>query len=201
MILGDVSTLFDFENWGVLDWIAQAIGLLALFFFSFSFLQKSRKGILAFQLCGSACWVANMILINAVAGAVLNAISVIRAAIFLVGEKKSWANHWSWAPILSVAYAAGGVFSYFTGDGWTAILPSVALIIATFSFIIHDPFKIRLINFFCCPIWLTYQILHGNISGILNEIISMIVVLIGIISIDLIGRKRANAEAAENLDN
>ncbi|GEM_PF-387316 len=201
MNLASLQELFDISSWGPLQWVSQIVGVIALFFLSFSFLQKTRKGILIFQLCGSACWLVNMLLINAVAGAILNVISVIRAVIFLFGEKKDWARHWSWAPILSFAYLGAGILSYFMGDGWTAALPCAALIIATFSFVIKDPFKIRIINFFCCPLWLMYSVLHGNPLGIMNEIVSMTFVLVGIITIDIIGRRRARSETANIEDN
>lgn len=201
MIFVSLQEAFDISSWGPLEWASQAIGLVALFFLSFSFLQKSRKGILIFQLCGASSWCINMLLLNAVAGVVLNVISVTRAIIFLFGEKSDWARHWCWAPILSFAYFAAGVLSYFMGDGWTAALPCFALILSTFSFVITDPFKIRLINLFCCPFWFVYQLIHGNPTGMMNEIICITSVIIGIISIDVIAKRKNKSHIEEKLDN
>ena len=63
--------------------IAQAVGIIAMLFNIFSYQQKSAKRIIALQFFGASFFVLNYLMLGAYIAAILNAVGVIRAFLFL----------------------------------------------------------------------------------------------------------------------
>lgn len=66
--------------------VAQAIGIVAMFFNILSYQQKSAKRIIACQLFGAVLFAINFSMLGAYIGAILNVIAMIRAILFLKRE-------------------------------------------------------------------------------------------------------------------
>ncbi len=62
--------------------IAQIIGIFAMAFNVLSYQQKSQRGVILFQLFGSALFSINFFMINALMGGILNLVGIARAVVF-----------------------------------------------------------------------------------------------------------------------
>jgi len=63
--------------------VAQAVGIVAMFFNIFSYQQKKASTVIAFQLFGSLFFGISYFMLGAYIGAVLNVVGVSRALLFL----------------------------------------------------------------------------------------------------------------------
>lgn len=185
-----LEKLLDFSSWGPKEFIAQAFGLLALLSYIISYQQKKTQVIRWLQLLGSFFWLMDFIFLGAPAGVLLNGVGVVRGIIYLFKEKHAWARHWCWYVVFIAAFIVCGVAAYFMGEKWLAIFPSLALVLTTISLAIDSPLKIRIFAIITCPLWIVYELINMNITGLLNEIISLASAIIGIITIDILGKKK-----------
>ena len=74
-------------NEATIKTIAQIIGIFAAALNIYSFQCKSKRGIIAFQLFGGMLFTINFFMIGAITGAIMNALAIIRALLFLNKEK------------------------------------------------------------------------------------------------------------------
>ena len=66
--------------------IAQIIGIIAMAFNILSYQQKKQRYIIAWQLLGTTLFTVNFFLLGAYTGALLNAVGIVRAIVFLYKE-------------------------------------------------------------------------------------------------------------------
>ena len=85
--------------------IAQAVGIVAMFFNIFSFQQKKASRLIACQLIGASLFVVNYFMLGATMGAVLNVAAAVRAFVFLKREKFH-SDHIAWLIGFCVVYVA-----------------------------------------------------------------------------------------------
>lgn len=173
--------------------IAQIIGIAAMTMSIISFLQKEHKTIIIFQFFGSILFVINFLMLGAYTGAMMNAIALIRAVIF-TNKEKFHADKPIWVGIFSIFYVAAYIltFTVFNKEATTAnfiieLLPVVAMVIQTVSFVRPDAKDIRNFAYVVSPLWLTYNAINMAIGGVLCEAFALISVTIGKIRHD---RKR-----------
>lgn len=164
--------------------IAQAIGVVAAMFGIFSFQQKSRGGILAFQIINNVFWTVHMFLLGAWAGGALNAIGIFRGIVFYFRADKKWAQSKLWYAVFAAMFAGASVFAWVQGDGALCLLPLAGMLFTTVSLAERDPFRVRLISFLSSPCWLTYNVFKGSIPGVLTETFLMISIIVGILRHD-----------------
>ena len=75
--------------------IAQIIGVFAMAFNIGSYQQKQQKYIIALQLIGSTLFTIHFFMLNAYMGAILNAVGILRAVVFLK-EDFFHSKHFLW---------------------------------------------------------------------------------------------------------
>ena len=170
--------------------IAQIIGIVAMALNIISFLQKEHKTIIIFQFFGSSLFVINYLMLGAYTGAMMNAIALVRAIIF-TNKEKFHADKPIWVGIFSVFYVAAYVltFTVFGKEATFAnlaieILPVVAMVIQTISFVLPGAKDIRNFAYAVSPLWLTYNAINATIGGVLCETFALISVTIGKIKHD-----------------
>ena len=189
-----IFTWTSFSSWGTLDWIAQGFGLLAVISYVISYLQKDSQKTLYFQLSGSIFWCLNFLFLGAVAGLVLNIIGTLRVIVYLFRKKYAWARHYAWYIAFITLFVLGGILSMFLTEDptlkWTAILPICAFILTTIQLSLTSTFKIRLFVLLSTPFWIAYDIIFQNIAGLLNDSISIVSAIVGIIVIDIIQKRK-----------
>ena len=82
---------------------AQAVGIVAMFFFIFSYQQKNAKSIITWQMIGTLLFTINFFLLKEYLGAILNFIGFVRAVLFLQ-KKKLYTDSIGWLIGFTVAY-------------------------------------------------------------------------------------------------
>lgn len=177
--MGEMSALF-----------AQAVGLAAMGFNILSYQQKTRRGVIGFQLCGSLLFALNFFLLGATMGCILNIISAIRAVVF-INRDKLRANHPAWLAGFLLTYLASYLLTFTVlGKAPTAVnlilefLPVVGMTAATLSFRKQDAASIRRYGLISSPCWLIYNIGVFSLGAIICEVLSLGSILIGMGRLD-----------------
>ena len=173
-----------------MDLIAQAIGLAAMAFNILSYQQKTRGKVIAFQLVGSVLFSINFFLLGAIAGALLNVISAIRAIVFLKKDALR-ADHPLWLAGFVISFLASYAltFTVFGKDVTTLnliveFLPVIGMTATTWSFRLKDASAIRKFGLISSPSWLVYNIASFSIGAIICEVLSLSSILIGMRRLD-----------------
>lgn len=173
-----------------LEIIAQIIGLFAMFFNLFSYQQKTRKGAITCQLCGTILFTINFFMLGATVGAIMNFIGAVRAVIFINKEKLK-ADHIGWFAGFTAIYIASYIFTFTVLDKEpTAVnfilefLPIIGMIATTHSYRLTDAKAIRKFGLISSPVWLIYNIANFSVGAIVCEILSLVSIISGIIRLD-----------------
>lgn len=148
--------------------IVQAIGLLAVVCFIFSFQIKSNKALFLCQMAGSALFCLQYLLLGAITGCFSYLAAIIRNIMLSNLQKAQWLRWKGWAWIFS---GIAVVIMVGTWHGFASILPTIAFIAGSFALWTDNAQKIRFYNLICIsPAYLAYGIYAGSIGAILNEI-------------------------------
>ncbi len=171
--------------------MAQIIGYVATVFSLSSFQLKSRKGVVILQLFGTALFSIHFFMLEAFSGAILNAICMVRAAIFIWRDKK-WAAHPCWIYIFSgLSIASFFISVFFLKENRTAstylleLLPALGNVITTFAIRMKNSKLIRRYSILASPLWLCYNFFNASIGGCITEIFSIISIIIGMLRLDI----------------
>ena len=164
-----------------MEYIVQAIGIIAMAVGALSLAQKNTKTILIIMIFSTALFGIHYFMLGAYAGAALNVLSMVRNIIIKYKQYK-WANPKIWRPIFILSFA---VAVFLSGDGWLSILPFMGCVFVTIGLYIDDGSKAR--RFIVCssPCWLIYNAINGSIGGVIAEIINMCSLISAFIRFDI----------------
>ena len=173
-----------------MELVAQIIGVFAMLFNIWSYQQKSQKYIIALQLVGSALFTVHFFMLNAYMGALLNAVGIVRAIVFLhKGKLKS--DHVLWLLGFILVYVLSYILTFSVlGKEFTAInalvevLPVIGMTATTFAFRSKTAKTTRLLGLVSSPSWLMYNIVSLSIGAICCEVFSLISIMVGFIRLD-----------------
>ena len=158
--------------------LVQLIGFAGLFCYLLSYQLKSNLKLYIAQTVGNVFFMIQFLLLGGYTGCINLALGIIRNLIVMQFGKHAWARSKIWVPIF-IAIFVGAML--FTWDGWTSILPFLALATCTVAFWTDNALNIRKANLFvACPAWLIYDIIFHSYAGILNEVITITSILISI---------------------
>ncbi len=150
-----------------MEFLAQAIGIIAMIFNISSFQCKKNKTLFIFIGIGSLFFSINFLLLGAYVSAVYNIISIIRSVLALNEKfftKKSFY-------FICALYIIGTVFAY--DNPWSIVL-FVAQIVQTYAMWFKDGSVIRKSQYyFVSPVWIVNNIIVFSIGGILCELFMM----------------------------
>lgn len=177
--------------------LVQILGVLAMIFPIMSFQQKTQKKILFFQIIGNVLFFFHYYLLNAMVGAFLNVIAMLRACVFSQRGTRKWADSVIWIYIFillgMVSYALTFTVFNMERTAFNLIvetLPVVGISIQTVGFRMKDPFKVRCMYLVSAPFWIVYASIRVAIGGILVDSINIISIIIGIVRIDIKSRNK-----------
>lgn len=177
--------------------IAQAIGIVAMFFNIFSFQQKKASRIIACQLIGSCLFMVNYFMLGATMGAVLNVAAAVRAFVFLKREKFH-ADHIAWLIGFCVVYIVLYVLNFTVfGQEPTVVnllkecLPVIGMIPTNLAFRHNNAKIIRRYAVVASTAWLSYNVIVMSIGAILCEVFSLASIFIAMFRLD---RKQNEAQ-------
>ena len=157
--------------------IAQVIGLIAVGFSILCYQMESKKKLLIVQMLSSLCFCLHYFLLNAWSGAVLNAVAILRNLVYYNKDKKFF-NSNAWPIILCVVMAG---LSLLTWEDWYSLIALTGLIINTLCMSLPNPQDVRKSILVTSPMVLVYNIFVFSIGGVINETLSIISALVGIV--------------------
>lgn len=180
------------------DIIAQALGLCGLAASVYSFQRNTHKGIMALQMAAGVFFTANLFMLRAYTGALLNAVAIVRS-IVLYNRDKGWVkNHFKkWLAVFCIVFAICGAVGY--GMHWEtqralAVIPAFAMVVNTFSFAASRPKIVRSTILLSSPLWLFYDFVNGSVGGYVNETLVILSAIIGLLRYDIPWKKRGKKE-------
>ena len=170
---------------------AQGVGIIAMAFNILSYLQKTRKSVITFQLIGASLFSVNFFMLGKAVGGMLNLIAAIRAVIYL-NKKKFHADSPIWLIGFISLYIASYVLNFtLFGKEFTLInalievLPVIGMVATNLSYIKNDAKTVRLFGLVSSPSWLIYNIANTTIGAIICEVLSICSIISGIIKYDI----------------
>lgn len=170
--------------------IAQATGIVAMFFNIFSYQQKNAKGIIAFQFFGALFFALNYLLLGAYIGTMLNAVGIIRAVLFL--KKETFRpERIGFLVAFGIAYVGAYLLNFTAlGKEPTAfnlaieILPVIAMFATHLAYRYDSPKIIRRFCLISSVSWLIFNVINIAIGAILCEVFSLISIVIAMVRLD-----------------
>lgn len=173
------------------DIIAQILGLCGLAASVCSFQRNTHKGIMALQMAAGMFFTANLFMLHAYTGALLNAIAIIRS-IVLYHREKGWVEQHlkQWLAAFCVVFGICGVIGMVYWEGVLALIPAFAMVVNTFSFAASRPKTVRATILLSSPFWLFYDFVKGSVGGYVNETLVILSAIIGLIRYDIPRKKR-----------
>ncbi len=169
----------------ILNIISQILGLCGTYMLVTLYQQKTRKKLLIRKLSADILWSIHYILIFAFAGAIPNAVGIIRETVFL-NENKKWAKSKLWPAVFIIIGWALAVLSWKSA---LSLLPMCASTLVTISLWVKEPKLTKLLSVPVCSAFLIYDVFVGSYAGILNESLSLISIFVSFIR----EKKRVNS--------
>lgn len=169
---------------------AQIIGIFAMAFNIFSYQQKQQKGVIAFQLFGSALFTVHFFMLKAYMGGLLNAVGIVRAVVFLRKDIFKTDNIW-WLIGFEAVYALSYLLTFtvfgtaFTfGNAVVEFLPLIGMTATTIAFRSRSAKTTRLLGLISSPSWLIYNIVSLSVGAICCEAFSLLSIFVGMFRLD-----------------
>ena len=160
------------------EFIAQAIGIVAVAVTFVSYQVKSRGKILFINGIATLLFAVHYLMLKAYPASIINFFGIIRNIVYgfsdrvpLFGKKP--------VPYLMGAIIVGlGLLSW---TGWESIIITVALMLNTVFMSLKNPQHLRMSLILTCTMVLVYNVIVMSYGGILNEIIAMASATIGLV--------------------
>ena len=176
---------------GTKELLAQGIGLIAMAMNVLSYQQKTKRGLIAFQLVGATLFAVNFLMLGALVGGILNILGAVRAVVYMNSERFG-AHRLAWVLGFSASFVLVYILT-FTAFGTPVtpvklvveLLPVVAMILSTVGFRLKGAKAVRMLGLIVSPCWLVYNLIAGAVGAILCEAISLVSILVGIVRFDL----------------
>lgn len=176
--------------------IAQGVGIVAMFFFIFSFQQKNAKNIITWQMIGTLLFTINFFMLGEYLGAILNFIGFSRAVLFLKKDKLH-TDSIGWLIGFTLAYlgAYALTFTVFgTEPTWQNFLlqccPVLGMFFQHLGLRNEDPGKIRFFCFFGAVAWLIFNVAVFALGALLCESFNIVSIIVATLRF----RNKAKAE-------
>ena len=179
------------------DVLAQALGIAGMTMNILSYQGKSQRAVILMQMVGAAFFTANMFMLSAWSGFILNALGIVRAIVY--ANKEKFRNMKLWNTVFFVCYGLSylAVFTVFRRPVtvWNLILemlPTSAMVVSTVAFSRKNAADIRKFAWYVSPAWLVYDAISLSIGGTVCEAISIISILTATLRLD---RKKKDTAA------
>ena len=170
--------------------IAQIIGIIAMAFNILSYQQKRQRYIIMWQLLGTTLFTVNFFLLGAYTGALLNAVGIVRAIVFLYKDTLR-TDHPLWLFGFIAVYLLSYVLTFtafekafnFT-NALVEILPVIGMTATTLAFRSKTAKTTRLLGLISAPSWLIYNIVAKSMGAILCAAFCIVSILVGLLRFD-----------------
>lgn len=180
--------------------IAQILGIIGSVITLASFQFKSSKRLFMAQIVAMAIYTIHFLILSidnpgAYTGMLMNIAGAIRAT-FLYFDDKKWATHPVSFVLLTLMMLVCGIVTW---EGWTSLLPTIAMLVGTPLMWKRNGRILRLGQLaIVSPCWLVYNALVLSISGVVSEAFNMISVIVSICRYGLKGLDNSNNRQEPN---
>lgn len=161
----------------IINIVIQIIGLIGTGFYFLSYQYKDTKTLFKIQFISYALYTIHFLLLGAVTGAACYAIDVLKCY-FLFSDNKKF-HEKKFCILICILQLLVGVVTW---NGYISLLPMIANVALTIGNYTYDENKIRytglLIN---SPLWLIHNVLVGSLAGVIDEIITMLSIVLSLI--------------------
>ena len=176
--------------------IAQAFGIAGMALNAVSYQARSQRTIILLQFFGGAFFMVNMFMLQAYMGALLNAIGVVRAAVYANKDKIKKLRLCSALFIGAFLLSYIAVFTVFQRDFTVfniivELLPMAAMTAMTIAFSLPSAQTVRRFALFSSPCWLIYNCINLSVGGILCESFSIVSAITALIRTNAAEKKAA----------
>ena len=159
--------------------VAQTVGLVALCLTVLSYQARTTRGIALRQAAGSFFWTAHLLLLGAWTGGILNALGLVRSAVYSQRGIRHWASRpfWPWlfGALCIIAAAFAGLMQ---GEGPRLLLSFAAQCISCYALWTPCVRRARVLLFFVSILWLAYDAISGSIPGTACELFSEVSIFV-----------------------
>lgn len=170
---------------------AQIVGGLGILLNVIIYQQKARIRILVCKLSSDVVWMAHYLLLGAYSAAAIAVIGIARESVFIKVKRGTRAATVS----LCVFIAASILSAVLTWAGPLSLLPAAASVLSVYSFSRAEPRLSRLLSFPISGAMGTYSFFHASWAGVVNETLTVLSSLAGVVRFD-IKRRKADSENA-----
>ena len=172
--------------------IANCVGMFGVLACIMIFQQTERKQLLIWKLIADSIWTIQYLILGAYSGAGVTLIAVARSIIFLrIDPNKKKGVGWL-VGFLTVSVAVAAL----TWKSWWNIFSLTGSVLGITSYWIGKPRVSRILSFPISTAMLIYDLSTMAYMGMLNETMSMVSSIIGMIRHDLPARPVRSARAA-----
>lgn len=161
----------------VIEIIGQIFGVAAMIISAISYQSNTKKRLLIIQSGAVICMCLSYLFLGAYSGFAMNAIALVRNICFYFIKEKTKAYYVTTA-LLITAMGVAGASSW---QGYISLLVIIALMLNTFFMSLGKPQILRYSLLATCTMVFIYNIYFFTIGGILNEAVSFISAVVGII--------------------
>ena len=180
--------------------IAQGIGILGMVMNILSYQAKKQKNIIVIQFFGCLFFAINFFMLEAFTGAILNAIGVIRAVIYINKDKIKFMKLVNYFFIIIYVLSYFATFLVFKKEITVLnliieVLPVIAMIASTIAFAMNSAKSVRRFAFISSPSWLVYNCVNLAVGAIVCEIFTLISVILAVIRLDIKGGKNEKSNS------
>ena len=157
--------------------IGHCLGFIAIGLFFISYQVFDKKKLVAIQTVGTVLNCLQYLLIGAFSGFTLNFVCIFRNFIYYYRDKRN-SNGFLVPLLLAAVLASTALFSW---EGEHSLLIIVGLMINTVCMGITNAQNLRKSIILTCAMIFIYNVIEGSYSGMVNESLSWVSALIGII--------------------
>lgn len=165
----------------MIEWVAGAIGLIAVIVTCFMYLRKTRSGILITKLLTDVLWILNYALLGGYSGALVSTIALIRDCVFYQRGRRKWADHRAWLFVfLVLTLISPAIEWHMKGQlSLLPLLPAVGSMFTVVSSFVLKTRAMRIYGFTGQLPWIYYNIVLLNYAGLVSNAVVMITALLG----------------------
>lgn len=165
----------------MVEWLAAAVGLIAVIVTCFMYLRKTRSGILITKLLTDVLWILNYALLGGYSGALVSTIAFVRDGVFFQRGRRKWADHRAWLYVFlaltlispAIEWRMKGQFSLLP------LLPAVGSMFTVLSSFVLKTRAMRIYGFVGQLPWIYYNIVLLNYAGLVSNAVVIITALLG----------------------
>lgn len=177
--------------------LSQVFIIISYALVAMTYVSKSRKAILAYNLFGLVASGLSYMFLSAWTGLAMAGVAMLRNIIFLIQNRKEKSEKITWVDwiILGVLVAVSVVSAVFTYDGFLSLLSVFATMLYTLSVWQKNTKVYKFMGIPVSLLWIAYQIFIRSLFGILLEAALFVVEIIGIIKAS---KKPQQTQISEN---